>query len=99
MTGGRSIAGAAIEWRIGAREIAQTRSVLLVAVAQQSGEPGQARIDLVAAMLVVPAVEAAAAFDAQAGTVGATERMHRLGEGELVVEDRVEVHLVVLVDP
>ena len=69
-----------------------------LAVAQQRGEAGQARVDLVAAVCMVAAVEPRAAFGAQAGAIGTAERVHRLGQRELVVEDAVEVDLVVLVD-
>ena len=63
------------------------RSSVSVAVAQQHGEGGEPRVDLLAAVRVVTRVEPASALDAQAGTIGAAEGVHRLGQRQLVVED------------
>src|ERR687891_2608907 len=75
-------------------------SVLSVAVrlAKEGGEAREAWVDVLVAVRVIALVEPPAAFHAQAGTVGPAERVHRLRQGKLVVEDRVEVDLMMLVD-
>src|SRR5918992_894382 len=72
---------------------------LLVTVPQQCSQAGQARVDLLVGMRVPAALEPLSAYRAQPGAVRATQGEQRLRQPELVVEDRVELDLVVVVDP
>jgi hypothetical protein len=66
---------------------------------EQRGKSRQPRINLLGSVSVVAPVELLTALRAEPGTVGPAERMHRLGQKELVVKDAVELELVVVIDP
>ena len=70
----------------------------LVAVSEQRRQAGEAGVDLLLAVGMHSLVEPFAAGRAEPGAVGTAEGEERLGQRELVVEDRVELDLVVLVD-
>src|SRR3712207_7477367 len=67
------------------------RSTLFPYTTLFRSQPREARVDLVAAMRVVTAVETLAALGAQARAVRSVKREHRLGQGQLVVEDSAQV--------
>jgi len=71
---------------------------LVVAVAQQCGQAGKAWVDLLAAMDMVPGIPPSSALDTEAGAVWPAERVHRLGQCQLIMEDSTQLDLVVLVD-
>ena len=56
----------------------------------------QARVDVVARVVVGALVEALAADEAQAGAVRAAERGDRLGQEDRLADGRLEVQLVVV---
>ena len=70
----------------------------LVAVSEQRRQAGEAGVDLLLAVGMHSLVEPFATGRAEPGTVGTAEGEERLGQRELVVEDRIELDLVMLVD-
>src|SRR6188472_1928455 len=94
-TGTPQYSRSAHQWRA----IALGRSTLAVPVAEERGEAGQPRIDLVVVVRMITLVELQAARRAQPWAIGTAERVHRLGECELVMEGGRQLDVMVLVDP
>src|SRR5690242_8642919 len=83
----RSIAGALRE-----------RRTSVVGAVEQARQWCEARIGLIGLVLVHAACQGSPAHRAQPGAIRPAERMHRLGQAQLIVQEWREVDFVVVVD-